>query len=51
MEKDELTYKAIGCALKVHNTLGIEFQEVIYLRCYYNIVSIRIFRILELAEF
>jgi len=33
MEKDELTYKIIGCAMKVHNTLGAGFQEVIYQRC------------------
>ena len=33
MMKDELTYKIIGCAMKVHNTLGNGFQEVIYQRC------------------
>lgn len=33
MEKDELTYKIIGCAMKVHKTLGNGFQEVIYQRC------------------
>lgn len=33
MEKDDLTYKVIGCAMKVHNTLGNGFQEVIYQRC------------------
>jgi GxxExxY protein len=33
MEKDEITYKTIGCAMKVHNTLGNGFQEVIYQRC------------------
>jgi len=33
MIKDELTYKIIGCAMKVHNTLGNGFQEVIYQRC------------------
>ena len=29
---DPLTYKIIGCAMKVHNTLGNGFQEVIYQR-------------------
>ncbi|MBF0224547.1 MAG: GxxExxY protein [Desulfobacterales bacterium] len=33
MIKDGLTYKIIGCAMKVHNTLGNGFQEVIYQRC------------------
>lgn len=36
MEKkidDELTYTIIGCAMKVHNTSGNGFQEVIYQRC------------------
>jgi GxxExxY protein len=31
--EDELTYKIIGCAMKVYNTLGNGFQEVIYPRC------------------
>ena len=30
MTLDELTYKINGCVMKVHNTLGNGFQEVIY---------------------
>jgi GxxExxY protein len=30
---DQLTYKIIGCAMKVHNILRNGFQEVIYQRC------------------
>lgn len=33
MISGDLTYKIIGCAMKVHNTLGNGFQEVIYQRC------------------
>ncbi len=33
MDYDRLTYKINGCAMKVHNTLGAGFQEVIYQRC------------------
>ena len=29
----ELTGKIIGCAMKVHRTLGNDFQEVIYQKC------------------
>ena len=29
---EELTHKIIGCAMKVHATLGNGFQEVIYQR-------------------
>ena len=28
-----MTYKVIGCAMKVHNIFGNGFQEVIYQRC------------------
>ncbi|WP_114784554.1 GxxExxY protein [Botryobacter ruber] len=30
--EDDLTYKIIGCAMKVHAALGNGFQEVIYQR-------------------
>ena len=30
--EDDLTYKIIGCAMKVHSILGNRFQEVIYQR-------------------
>ena len=33
MTLDEITYEINGCAMKVHNTLGNDFQEVIYQRC------------------
>ena len=33
MNLDDITYKINGCAMKVHNTLGNGFQEVIYQRC------------------
>lgn len=33
MEREEVTYTIIGCAMKVHNKLGNGFQEVIYQRC------------------
>ncbi|MFZ2906112.1 MAG: GxxExxY protein [Cyclobacteriaceae bacterium] len=33
MKEEEITYKIIGCAMNVHNTLGNGFQEVIYQRC------------------
>jgi GxxExxY protein len=32
MKHKEVTEKIIGCAIKVHNTLGNGFQEVIYQR-------------------
>lgn len=32
MKDEELTHKIIGCAMKVHSTLGNGFQEVIYQR-------------------
>jgi len=31
--EEKLSYRIIGCAMKVHNTLGPGFQEVIYQRC------------------
>jgi len=33
MKYKELTEQIIGCAMRVHNTLGNGFQEVIYQRC------------------
>lgn len=33
MEKNDLTYKIIGCAMTVHQKMGPGFQEVIYQRC------------------
>lgn len=33
MKLEDITYKIIGAAMKVHNTLGNGFQEVIYQRC------------------
>ena len=33
MKLEEITYKIIGCSMKIHNTLGNGFQEVIYQRC------------------
>ena len=33
MGNEELTFRIIGCAMKVHRTLGNGFQEVIYQRC------------------
>jgi GxxExxY protein len=33
MKYAETTEKIIGCAMKVHSTLGNGFQEVIYQRC------------------
>ena len=32
MQEEKLTYQIIGCAMKVHRTLGGGFQEVIYQR-------------------
>ncbi len=33
MKLEDITYKIIGCSMKIHNTLGNGFQEVIYQRC------------------
>jgi len=33
MIEDELTYNIIGCAMKIHKTMGNGFQEDIYQRC------------------
>jgi GxxExxY protein len=32
MEVNDITHKIIGCAMKVHNSLGNGFPEVIYQR-------------------
>ena len=34
MKYEELTHKIIGCAMKVHNSLGKGFPEVIYQRAF-----------------
>ncbi len=33
MNIEDITYKIIGSAMKIHNNLGNGFQEVIYQRC------------------
>ncbi len=33
LNEQELTHKIIGCAMKVHRTMGNGFQESIYQRC------------------
>ena len=33
MKYKDITYNIIGCSMKIHNTLGNGFQEVIYQRC------------------
>ncbi len=33
MSLDDITYKINGSAMKVHNTVGNGFQEIIYQRC------------------
>jgi GxxExxY protein len=33
MTTDEITYKINGCAMRVYNSLGNGFQEMIYQRC------------------
>jgi GxxExxY protein len=33
MKYEDITKQIIGCAMKVHSTLGNGFQEVIYQRC------------------
>ncbi len=32
MKYEDMTYKIIGCAMKVHSVLGNGFQDVIYQR-------------------
>ncbi|MGK7932798.1 MAG: GxxExxY protein [Microcystaceae cyanobacterium] len=33
MKLEDITYKIIGCSMKIHSILGNGFQEVIYQRC------------------
>ena len=41
MKHEEITHKIIGCAMKVHSTLGNGFQEVIYQRALEREMSIQ----------
>ena len=54
MDKDQLSYQIIGCAMNVHNTLGNGFQEVIYQRCLsieFDMVSVNYAREVEQSIF
>lgn len=33
LKHSDITRKIIGCAMKVHRTIGIGFPEVVYMRC------------------
>jgi GxxExxY protein len=48
LKYEELTHKIIGCAMKVHTTMGNGFPEVIYQRC--HAIEFRKNAILHLRE-
>lgn len=54
MKINDITHKIIGCAMKVHSTLGNGFQEVIYQRALeieMNLANLSFIREMEMPIF